>query len=271
MMKLAPPRSLTLPALALVPVLALLGPTNSSAQTMLSGDHVKAANGGDIVIHPLTHATFAMSWNGKVLYVDPGNAPGVDAQADAAAPFMGLPAPDLILVTDIHFDHFNVPALTKLTAGNARIVAPRAVFEQMPEGLKAKTTVVANDQTVTVDGLPILGVPMYNITPDRLKFHDKGRGNGYVVTLGGKRVYIAGDTEATPEMKALKNIDVAFIPMNLPYTMTPEQAAEGVLAFAPAIVYPYHYGDSDVAMFAKLVAKNPKIEVRQRNWYPAAK
>ncbi len=262
----------TKPLAAVGLALALLMPPSfTAAQTALTGDHVKTASGGDLVIHSLTHATFAMSWNGKVIYVDPGNAPGVDPRASAAAPFKALPAPDLILVTDIHFDHFNAAALTELATGHARIVAPKAVVDLMPEALKARTTVVANDQTVTVDGIPILGVPMYNITPERLKFHEKGRGNGYILILGGKRIYIAGDTEAHPEMKALRNIDVAFIPMNLPYTMTPAQAAEGVLAFAPAIVYPYHYGDSDVAEFARLVAGNPKIEVRQRNWYPAGK
>lgn len=261
-------RSALVAALALTPAITLLEARPATAQMQLDGDHVTAASGGDIVIHPMTHATFAMSWNGKVIYVDPAGAPGAGPSTNAAAAFMGMPPPDLILVTDIHGDHFNAAALTELSSGKARIVAPQAVIDQMPEPLKDKTTAVANGQTITVDGISLEGIPMYNLTEDRLKFHGKGRGNGYIVTLGGKRVYIAGDTEAHAEMKALKNIAVAFIPMNLPYTMTPEQAAEGVLAFKPTIVYPYHYGQSDVAAFATLVGVNKDIEVRQRNWYP---
>jgi len=254
-------------ALALTLALVAL-PVPVAAQMQLTGDRIPAASGGDIVVHPMQHATLALSWNGRVIYVDPAGAPGGDGAASAAAAFKGLPPPDVILVTDVHGDHFSVPTLVDLAGADTRIVAPQAVIDEMPEGLKANTTAVANGQTVTIDTITIEGVPMYNITEERLKFHSKGRGNGYVVTLGGTRLYIAGDTESHPEMKALKGIDVAFIPMNLPYTMTPEQAAEGVLAFRPSIVYPYHYGDSDVAAFAKLVGADPGIEVRQRNWYP---
>lgn len=250
--------------LALLPALAAL----PAAGQTLTGDRVPAASGGDIVIHPMYHATFAMAWNGKTIYVDPAGAPGGDRAASAAAAFAGMPRPALILVTDIHGDHFSAPTLTDLAGADTKIVAPKAVADQMPDPLKPKTTVVANGQTVTIDSITIEGVPMYNTTEDRLRFHAKGRGNGYVVRLGGKRLYIAGDTEAVPEMRALENIDVAFVPMNLPYTMTPEEAAAGVLAFSPAIVYPYHYGQSDVAAFAKLVGANPKIEIRLRKWYP---
>jgi L-ascorbate metabolism protein UlaG (beta-lactamase superfamily) len=254
-------------ALVVTAAMVTLQALPAAAQMQLTGDRISAASGGDIVVHPMHHATLVLSWNGKVIYVDPAAAPGGDGAASAAAAFKGLPPPDLILVTDIHGDHFNAPTLVDLAGPNTRIVAPQAVIDQMPDGLKATTTAVANAQVVTIDTIMIEGVPMYNITEDRLKFHAKGRGNGYVVTLGGTRLYIAGDTEAHAEMKALKDIDVAFIPMNLPYTMTPEQAAEGVLAFGPSIVYPYHYGESDVAAFAKLVGANPDIDVRQRNWY----
>jgi L-ascorbate metabolism protein UlaG (beta-lactamase superfamily) len=239
-----------------------------AAAQALKGDSIPAASGGPIVVQPMYHGTFAMSWNGRVIYVDPAPAPGAPQGSTATAAFKGLPPPNIILVTDIHGDHFNAQSLTELAGANTRIVAPQAVIDQMPDALKAKVTPVANGQTVTVDTIAIEGVPMYNITEDRLKFHNKGRGNGYIVTLGGRRIYIAGDTEAHAEMKALKGIDVAFLPMNLPYTMTPEQAAEGVLAFKPRIVYPYHYRGSDIAVFAKLVGADPNIEVRQRNWYP---
>jgi L-ascorbate metabolism protein UlaG (beta-lactamase superfamily) len=254
--------------IAAVTVLAIVTvASRPAAAQALKGDSIPAATGGPIIVQPIHHATLAMSWNGRTIYVDPAPAPGAPEGSTGAAAFKGLPAANIILVTDIHGDHFHAPTLAELAGPNTRIVAPQAVIDQMPEPLKAKTTAVANGQTVTVDTIPIEGVPMYNVTEDRLKFHNKGRGNGYIVTLGGERVYIAGDTEAHPEMRGLKDIDVAFVPMNLPYTMTPEQAAEGVLAFSPRIVYPYHFGQSDVAAFAKLVAKNPNIEVRQRTWY----
>ncbi len=249
-------------------VLALLVPVAPVSAQALQGDSIPAPTGGPVIVHPMYHGTVVLSWNGKIIYVDPAPGPGAAQGSTATAAFKGVPAANIILVTDIHGDHFNAQTLAELAGPNTRIVAPQAVIDQMPEPLKAKTTAVANGQTVTVDTIPIEGVPMYNITEDRLKFHNKGRGNGYVVTLGGLRVYLAGDTEAHPEMTALKAIDVAFVPMNLPYTMTPQQAAEGVLAFKPKMVYPYHYGDSDTAAFAKLVAADPSIEVRQRNWYP---
>jgi L-ascorbate metabolism protein UlaG (beta-lactamase superfamily) len=250
-------------ALTIAP--ALVG---SAGAQSLTGDTIPTKTGGPVVVQPLYHGTFAMSWNGTVIYVDPAPAPGSPEGTTATAAFKGLPPPDVILVTDIHGDHFNAASLSELAGGDTRIVAPQAVIDQMPEPLKGRTTAVSNGQTVTVGGIPVEGVPMYNITEERLKFHSRGRGNGYIVTLGGLRVYIAGDTEAHPEMKALKAIDVAFVPMNLPYTMTPEQAAEGVLAFEPRIVYPYHYRGSDTGAFAKLVGAKPGIEVRQRNWYP---
>jgi L-ascorbate metabolism protein UlaG (beta-lactamase superfamily) len=137
----------------------------------------------------------------------------------------------------------------------------------LPESLRAKTTVLANGETKSVKGVSIEAVPMYNTTPERLQYHTKGRGNGYVVTLGGKRVYISGDTEDIPEMRALKNIDVAFVCFNLPYTMTEEQAASAVRDFAPKIVYPYHYRGSDIAKFKKLVGNDAGIEVREGSWY----
>jgi L-ascorbate metabolism protein UlaG (beta-lactamase superfamily) len=135
----------------------------------------------------------------------------------------------------------------------------------MPPALQAKTKVMKNGEKQTYSGVPLEAVPEYNITQDRLMFHPKGRDNGYVLTLGGKRVYIAGDTEETPELKNLANIDVAFIPMNLPYTQTVEAAAQWVKDFKPKIVYPYHYGESDTAKFRTLVGS--ASEVRLRKWY----
>ena len=237
---------------------ALIAGATALGAQMLSGDHVPTNQGGDLVIHPINHATFAMAWNDKTIYVDP-------VGGDQA--FAGMPGPNLVFLTDIHGDHLNADTLTAVVGADTTIVAPQAVAMQLPAALKSKTTVLANGETKTVEGLSIEAVPMYNTTKDRLQYHTKGRGNGYVVTLGGKRVYISGDTEDIPEMRALKNIDVAFVCFNLPYTMTEEQAASAVREFAPKIVYPYHYRGSDLDKFKRLVGNDKNIEVRFGKWY----
>ena len=227
----------------------------ASAQ-MLMGSTVPTDN-GDLVIHPVNHASFVMGWNNQVVYVDPVGGAGA---------YDGLPRPNLVLVTDIHGDHMDAATLAGLTnAGNIEIVAPAAVIAMLPENLKARTVPLANGSSLQRLGMTIDAVPMYNLTADRLQFHDKGRGNGYVLNMGGKRIYISGDTEDIPEMRALKNIDVAFVCFNLPYTMTENQAASAVNAFRPAIVYPYHYRGSDLALFTSLV--DDGIEVREGAWY----
>jgi len=170
-------------------------------------------------------------------------------------------------VTDIHPDHLAPKTVAAVKTAKTAVVAPAAVATQLPGA-----TTLANGETKTADGIRIEGVPMYNLVrgpqPGAL-FHTKGRGDGFVLTLGGKRIYIAGDTECTPEMKALQNIDVAFLPMNLPYTMTPTEAAACAKAFHPKIVYPYHYRGQDPAEFAAAL-KDTGIDVRLRDWYAAA-
>jgi L-ascorbate metabolism protein UlaG (beta-lactamase superfamily) len=244
-------RILASTALALSLVLA--GAGAAPAQT-LTGDRIPTSQ-GDLVIHPVNHASMVLSWGGKVIYVDP---------VGGAAPYANLPRPDLILVTDIHGDHLDGPTLEAI-GGTAPIVAPQAVKDApAAAGVKGRIQALANGATATVATVAIEAVPMYNITPERLNFHAKGRGDGYVLTLGGKRVYVAGDTEAIPEMLALKAIDVAFLPMNLPYTMTPEQVADAARAFRPKILYPYHFGDTDPARLTALLKDEAGIELRVR-------
>jgi L-ascorbate metabolism protein UlaG (beta-lactamase superfamily) len=231
----------------------------SRAQTATTGDSYET-DAGALVIHPVQHASFVMEAPGLVIDVDP---------VGGAALYEGLPRPGLILITHEHSDHFDLPTIEALVDGEARLLTNPAVYEKLPTALRERATVIANGETTTVEGLTIDAVPAYNITPDRLEYHPEGRDNGYVLTVGGLRVYVAGDTEDTPEMRALADIDVAFVPMNLPYTMAVEQAADGVAAFAPGAVYPYHYRDSDIAAFAKLVAeKAPHTDVLVRDWYP---
>ena len=234
------------------------------AQAMAETEDMIATGDGDLVIHPIHHAALTLTLNGMTILVDPAPKPG-GGEGDVTAEYKALPQPDLILVTHEHGDHFNTDILSAVD-GNAPIVVPQAVADKMPDDLKAHATVLANGSTETVAGVEIEAVPAYNITPDRLKFHPKDRhDNGYILSLGGKRIYVAGDTEDTPEMRALENIDVAFLPMNLPYTMTIEQAADAVKAFKPKIVYPYHYAQSDVQKFKTMVGD--AADARLRKWY----
>ncbi len=223
-----------------------------------------ATSNGEVTIQPILHGTLSFTWKSKTVYVDPYGG---------AKAFEGLAAPDLILITDIHGDHLNLETLAALDVSKATLVAPQAVVEKLPDALKAKTTALANDQSMEVIGIKIAALPMYNLPEEPDSRHPKGRGNGYVVTLADKKFYFSGDTEDIPEMRALQGIDIAFICMNQPFTMDIEQAASAVLAFKPKMVYPYHYrgqgGLSDVAAFKKMVDDGKAgVEVRLRNWYP---
>ncbi len=229
---------------------------------LLKSDEIPTSK-GPLKIQPLNHATLALTWDGKTIYADPYQAPKT---------FVGIAKPDLIVITDIHGDHFDPASLDALDLTNTVIVAPQAVADKMSDALKAKTTVLANGATTEKLGISITAIPMYNLPETAESRHPKGRGNGYVLKLGGKSVFLSGDTSGIPEIKALKNIDVAFVCMNLPYTMDINEAAATVLAFKPKVVYPYHYrgqnGFSDTEAFKKLVnEKDGKIEVRVRDWY----
>jgi L-ascorbate metabolism protein UlaG (beta-lactamase superfamily) len=230
------------------------------AALMALGQDTLRTDNGDLTIIPIHHATFVMKYGGRTIFVDPTT--GGDAFKDQGKA-------DLILITDIHGDHFDPKTLAAVRSPEAMLVAPAAVAEKMGAE-KAGVTVLANGESASCGDIRIEAIPMYNLTPERKNNHPKGRGNGYVLTLGGKRIYISGDTEDIPEMRGLKNIDAAFVCMNLPYTMDVEHAADAVLAFKPKIVYPYHYRGkelSDVEKFKTLVAKDKSIEVRLLPWY----
>jgi L-ascorbate metabolism protein UlaG (beta-lactamase superfamily) len=222
-------------------------PTATPAQTSVQE--------GDITITPITHASFQIEYGGKVIHVDP-TSPGDYSKAKQA---------DLVLITHDHPDHLDPAAIARVRKQGAPVVEPSAAAEKIEN-----PTVMSNGETKTIAGIAIEAVPMYNLqrgpSPGHL-FHPKGRGNGYILTLGDKRLYIAGDTECTPEMRALKNIDIAFIPMNLPYTMPPSEAAGCVKAFLPKVVYPYHYRGQNPEEF-KAALKGVPVEVRLFNWYP---
>lgn len=215
-------------------------------------------------ITPISHATMALEWDGTVIYVDPIG--GKEA-------FKDQPRPDLILITDIHPDHLDAATIEAVRKKDSEIIAPKAVVEKLPGDLQAAVNIFNNGEETFVEGISIEAIPMYNLREEAMKYHPKGRGNGYILEKDGKRIYISGDTEGIPEMRDLKNIDIAFVCMNLPYTMSVEDAAEAVLAFKPAKVYPYHYrgenGLSRVDKFKEIVNQgNPDIEVVQLDWYP---
>ena len=210
---------------------------------------------GPVKITPIYHASVLIEAGNKTVYLDPAKPADVS----------GLPPADLILITDIHGDHMDANLITAVSKPGTEIMAPPAVVKTITSAMP-----ISNGETKKWNGWTIEAIPMYNLTrgpgPGKL-YHDKGRGNGYVLTYGGKRFYFSGDTENIPEMRALKNIDVAFVCMNLPYTMPPDEAAEAVKAFHPKIVIPYHYHGSDLTVFAKAL-EGTVIEVRQLDWYP---
>jgi L-ascorbate metabolism protein UlaG (beta-lactamase superfamily) len=217
------------------------------------------AEGGEIVIFPIEHASFVMTVPGMVIYADP---------VGGASAYEGHPAPDLILITHEHGDHYDVPTLTALVGEQTQLVTNPAVFDMLPEELKAKATSIGNGESHTVGDLRIEAIPAYNTTEGRLHYHPQGRDNGYVLTVAGRRVYIAGDTEDIPEMRALSGIHIAFVPMNLPFTMDIDQASSAVVEFKPAVVYPYHYKGQDPQAFAAKVAEGAaKVKVVQGKWY----
>ncbi|MCP5517347.1 MAG: MBL fold metallo-hydrolase [Verrucomicrobiales bacterium] len=223
----------------------------------LTGDRIPAA-AGEILLHPVQHATLVIGYGEEIIYVDP---------VGGGEKFRDFPVPTLVLVTDIHGDHLHGPTLEAVAPDTTRIVGPGAVIEQLPEGLKSQAIPLDMGKTTVVSGVKLTAVAAYNTTPERLRYHARGRGVGFLVELGGKRLYLSGDTEDIPEMRALKDVDVAFVCMNLPYTMTVEQAADAVRAFRPGIVYPYHYRGSDLARFKALVGDDAGVEVRLRDWY----
>lgn len=232
-----------------------------AARAAAKASDVYQSSAGDITIHPIDHASFVMETPAGVIYCDP---------VGDASQYADLPKADLILVTHEHGDHYNAETLAALIGESTDLITNPAVNAMLPEALKARASQIANGESTQWKGLKIDAIPAYNMTEERKKFHPQGRDNGYVLSFDGFRVYISGDTENTPEMKALKDIDVAFLCMNLPFTMDIEQAADAVSSFKPSFVYPYHYrgkdgGTQDPAEFAKLVGDG--IEVKLVDWY----
>lgn len=226
---------------------------------------------GVVSVDPISHASMILNWGGVAIYTDP---------VGETKMFAGKPAPDIILLTDIHGDHLDIEILKTLSKEKTIIIAPMAVADMLPNTIVGTLLVMNNgqktnqktNQKMNLQGFSLEAIPMYNLPESTDSRHTKGRGNGYTIERDGFRVYVAGDTAGIREMRTLTDIDIAFVPMNLPYTMDVEEAADAVLDFKPKQVYPYHYrgqdGLSDINRFKALVnAGDQNIEVILANWY----
>jgi L-ascorbate metabolism protein UlaG (beta-lactamase superfamily) len=228
--------------------------TATLAGNTFETDVVKTAE-GDLEITVIGHASLMFRFGGKIIHVDPFSS---------MADYSKLPQADMILLTHEHRDHLDLKALEKLRTDKTKIILTKNCAQQVKGGI-----IMQNGDVKTVDGLKIEAVPAYNLVHMRsegVPFHPKGNGNGYVITFGDKRIYVAGDTENIPEMKQLKDIDCAFLPMNLPYTMTPEMVADAARAFNSKVLYPYHYhfGKTDLPKLVEIMKDTPEVEVRIR-------
>jgi L-ascorbate metabolism protein UlaG (beta-lactamase superfamily) len=227
--------------------------TGQTEQKKHQQDVVKTDK-GDLIIHFLGHGTLMFTHAGKVVHVDPWSR---------LTDYAKMPPADLILLTHEHGDHLDTKALQLLRREKTDIVLTRTCAERVKGGI-----IMKNGDRKTIQGIKIEAIPAYNIVHKRSNgqaYHPQGRGNGYILCFGNKRVYVAGDTENTPEMKALEKIDVAFLPMNLPYTMTPDMVADAARAFRPKILYPYHYGQTDPKTLVELLKDQTEIKVRIRD------
>lgn len=227
----------------------------------LMAQDILSTTDGDVTINPVLHGSLVLQWDDYTIFVDPYGGAELYEKFDD---------PHLILITDIHGDHWHESTIAGLTYQKATFIVPKAVYDLMKEDMKTQSIVVANGEKTDFHSLEVEALPMYNLPETADSRHPKGRGNGYTLSVGGKKIYISGDTEDIEEMRALDAIDVAFVCMNLPYTMSVEQAASAVNQFKPAVVYPFHYrgkdGLADLDRFQMLVQEG--IEVRIRDWYP---
>lgn len=224
-----------------------LAASTGFAQKSFQSDVLKTS-GGDLKMTFISHGSLMFEYAGKVIQIDP---------ASMYADYTTLPKADLILVTHEHQDHWDAKAIQAASKPDTTLIINQGLIKQLPNGIAMK-----NGDSKTVVGIKIEAVPAYN---SEKQFHPQGNGNGYVLGFADKRVFVAGDTENVPEIKALKNIDIAFLPMNIPFTMTPEQVADVAKAIQPKLLYPYHFGNTDTSALVNLLKDQKGIEVRIRD------
>ena len=227
------------------------------SQDLLTSDTVET-NKGPLIITFIGHASLIFEFDQKVIYVDPWSR---------MANFSRMPQADLILITHHHGDPLDPEAIDQIQGKGAPVLLTQTGLDNL-EGI-SHYRVMKNGDRMHILGLSIEAIPAYNIINKRETgdpYHPKGEGNGYIISFGDVRVLVAGDTENTPEIKGLSDIDIAFLPMNLPYTMTPEMVADAARAFRPGILYPYHYGNTNTDQLVQLLKSEPDIEVRIRDF-----
>jgi len=231
-------------------IIAFLPALIACAQSKYESDEFSTSV-GKLKITFIGHASLIFELEGKHIYIDP---------CGEYANYTGMTKADVIFITHHHFDHVDTASVDAIVKNGTRIILTKDAYDMIGQG-----TIMANGDTLTVDGIGVEAVPAYNTTAGRDKFHPKGRDNGYILTIGDKRIYIAGDTEDIPEMALIKNIDIAFLPMNQPYTMLPKQVAAVAEIIKPKILYPYHYGETDVKLLEDLMTDRKDVEVRIRS------
>lgn len=244
----------------LIPAFLILLANILTVSAMAQSGDTYSTDKGDLAIYPINHGSLAFTFDDQTIFVDPFGGAELYSEFDA---------PDIIFITDIHGDHLNEETLKALDTDYTTFVVPMAVAEEL-NVMNEKIMVIQNGNSREVKGIPVSAIPMYNLPEsDPESRHPKGRGNGYIIDFGGKTVYISGDTEDIPEMRALEGIDIAFVCMNLPYTMDINQAADAVTEFQPSVVYPYHHRGQDIQEFKNLVdAADVNVQVKLRDWYP---
>ncbi|BAO77516.1 MBL fold metallo-hydrolase [Winogradskyella sp. PG-2] len=249
--------------LVLILIIALFNCKSEKENSEIAINNDSITKEENVKVIPITHGTLVLETESEVIYIDP---------TGGAEAFKGQKNSTLVLITDIHGDHLRKSTLEALKLNDVTIIGPKAVTDKIPSTTSKTIVTINNGDSYNHNTINIEAIPMYNLREEALKYHSKGRGNGYVLTVNNERIYISGDTEDIPEMRNLENIDKAFICMNLPWTMTVKNAANAVLEFKPKSVYPYHYRGSesmnDVELFKKLVNEgNSAIEVLLLDWY----
>ena len=237
-------------------LLAIIGLTTVCAQGNYETDEFKTKSGKTVKMHALMHASIRIEYDGKEIEIDPCSKLG-----NKTVDYTAMPKADYILVTHEHGDHYDAATLKLLSAEKTQLVMNQRCIEKYGSGKAMKN----GDKMKISNDITIEAVPAYNTTEGHLQFHPKGRDNGYILTIDGLRIYIAGDTEDIEELKKIKNIDIAFLPCNQPYTMTPEQLARATKTIKPKVLFPYHYGQTDVSVIPSLL-KGEKIDVRIRHY-----
>lgn len=236
-------------------LMAVLGLNTACGQSPYEVDEFTTASGKTVKFHALMHACIRIQYDGKEIQIDP-----VSKLGNRSVNYAAMPKADYIFVTHEHADHYDAAALKILSADKTQLVMNKRCADMYGSG-----KVMVNGDKLQLADVSVEAVPAYNSTVGREQFHPKGRDNGYILTIDGLRIYIAGDTEDIPEMAQIKDIDIAFLPCNQPYTMTPDQLVRAAKVIKPKVLFPYHYGQTDLSSIPAQL-EGTGIDVRIRHY-----